>query len=141
MTNGDHPSTKICSLARELEQLERAADAAATLTGTARDCKDQVDDEPDRLPSLAGAVITLVGCRLRDLRRVVRGQQDPGSFWAIHCDTGPVPVTTDDSDVRFASWSPSEAAEHARVARAQAGPGDGHSQTRRAAMRGRRRFR
>ena len=141
MTNGDHPSTKICSLALELEQLERAAVAAVTLTTMARDHQDQDDDEAERVPNLAGAVVTLLGCRLRDLRRVVQGQQDPGSFWASHCDTGPVPVTTDDSDVRFASWSPSEAAEHARVARAQGGPGDGHSQTRRAAMRGRRRFR
>ena len=106
-------TTKVCSLALELEQLEHAAQAVATLTGLVRDGHTRNEAEATQLPTLAGAVVNLLGSRLRDLRRVVRGQRDPAEFWNQNCDTVPVPNADDDPDVRFAAWSDGERAEQA----------------------------
>jgi hypothetical protein len=138
MTTTDE-STKVCSLALELEQLEHVAQAAATLTGLVRDGRTSNEAEARRLPTLAGAIVNLLGSRLRDLRRVVRGQRDPGEFWNPTCDTVPVPDADDDPDVRFASWSDGERAERAcaDMARFKAGTqerrGTFHPRMRRAA--------
>ena len=138
MTTTDE-STKVCSLALELEQLEHAAQAAATLTGLVRDGRTSNEAEAKRLPTLAGAVVNLLGSRLRDLRRVVRGQRDPGEFWNQDCNTIPIPNADDDQDVRFASWSDGERAERAcaDIARIQTGAskkrGAFHPRMRRAA--------
>ena len=70
------PSTKVCSLAFELEQLEHAAEAATVLTNLVRDNRAANHDEATKIPVLSGAVVSLLGSRLRDLRRVVRGQRD-----------------------------------------------------------------
>jgi hypothetical protein len=119
MTNTNKSTTKACSLALELEQLEHAAEAATVLVNLVRDKRTANDDEAARLPVLTGAVVALLGSRLRDLRRVVRGQRDPGEFWSPTCDTAPVPDAGDDQDVRFAAWSEGERAEHAGTELAQ----------------------
>jgi hypothetical protein len=132
-------TAKVCSLALELEQLEHAAQAAATLTGLVRDGHARNEAEARQLPTLAGAIVNLLGSRLRDLRRVVRGQRDPAEFWTQDCDTMPVPDTDDDPDVRFAAWSDGERAERAcaEMARFKAGTSRKretfHSRMRRAA--------
>jgi hypothetical protein len=119
MITNNKSTTRACSLALELEQLEHVAEAATVLTNLVRDKRTANDDEPARLPVLTGAVVALLGSRLRDLRRVVRGQLDPGEFWAPTCDTAPVPDAGDDQDVRFAAWSEGEKAERARADMAQ----------------------
>lgn len=111
MTN--ESATKACSLALELEQLEHAAEAVTFLVNLVRDRRTSNDDEAKRLPILSAVVASMLGARLRDLRRVVRGQRDPGEFWSEHCDTPPIPKTTDDSDVRFPAWSHGERAHRA----------------------------
>jgi hypothetical protein len=113
MTNTNKSATKVCSLALELEQLELAAEAATVLTNLVRDKRTANDDEATRLPILSAAVASMLGSRLRDLRRVVRGQRDPGEFWNPACDTAPVPDAGDDQDVRFAAWSDEQRAERA----------------------------
>jgi hypothetical protein len=55
---------------------------------------------------------------LRDLRRVVRGQRDPGEFWSPACDASPTASANDDQDVRFPAWS-GERAEQASAALAR----------------------
>jgi len=107
------PTTRVCSLAFELQQLEHAAEAATVLTNLVRDNRAANDDEATRLPVLSGAVVSLVGSRLRDLRRVVRGQRDPSEFWSRACDTAPTVNAGDDPDVRFCGWSDGEREEHA----------------------------
>jgi hypothetical protein len=132
-------TAKVCSLALELEQLEHVAQAAATLTGLVRDGHTRNEAEAKRIPTLAGAIVNLLGSRLRDLRRVVRGQRDPAEFWNHNCDTVPVPNAGDDPDVRFAAWSDGERAEQAcaDMARFKAGTsrkrGTFHPRMRRAA--------
>ena len=105
-------TTKVCSLAFELQQLEHAAEAATLLTTLVRDNRAANDDEATKLPVLSGAVVSLMGSRLRDLRRVVRGQRDPLEFWSPACDTSPVINAADDEDVRFPAWSDGEREEH-----------------------------
>jgi hypothetical protein len=112
-------TTKVCSLALELQQLEHAAEAATLLTTLVRDNRAANDDEATKLPILSGAVVSLIGSRLRDLRRVVRGQRDPSEFWSPTCDTAPTANAADDSDVRFPSWSADEREEHASAEIAQ----------------------
>lgn len=102
------PSTKVCSLAFELEQLEHAAEAATVLTNLVRDNRAANHDEATKIPVLSGAVVSLLGSRLRDLRRVVRGQRDPAEFWSPACDTAPTMEAGDDADVRFPAWSDGE---------------------------------
>jgi hypothetical protein len=114
-----HTSTKVCSLALELQQLEHAAEAATILTSLVRDNRAANDDEAMRLPILSGAVVSLLGSRLRDLRRVVRGQRDPLEFWSPNCDTAPTANAADDADVRFPAWSVDEREEHASAEIAQ----------------------
>jgi hypothetical protein len=106
-------STKVCSLALELQQLEHVAEAASVLTNLVRDNRAANDIETSQLPVLSGAVVALMGSRLRDLRRVVRGLRDPAEFWSPTCDTSPTPDAEDDGDVRFSAWSPGEREEHA----------------------------
>lgn len=119
---GDSP-TRVCSLARELEQLEHAAEAAMVLTNLVGARGAAGDDEANRLPVLSSALVSLLGARLRDLRLVVRGQRDPGEFWSPACDTSPTPITADDADVRFQEWSDGERTERAcaEVARLKTG--------------------
>jgi len=107
------PPTKVCSLALELQQLEHAAEAATVLTNLVRDNRAANDEEVTRLPVLSSAVVSLLGSRLRDLRRVVRGQRDPSEFWSPTCDTLPTANAADDEDVRFPAWSEDEQEEHA----------------------------
>jgi hypothetical protein len=113
------PTTKVCSLALELQQLEHAAEAATVLTNLVRDNRAANDDEVTRLPVLAGAVVSLLGSRLRDLRRIIRGQRDPAEFWSPTCDTSPTANAADDADVRFPAWSEDEREEHASAEIAQ----------------------
>jgi hypothetical protein len=113
------PGNKVCSLAFELEQLEHAAEAATVLTNIVRDNRAANDDEAMKIPVLSGAVVSLLGSRLRDLRRVVRGQRDPAEFWSPACDTAPDAGAEDDCDVRFPAWSPGEREEHASAEVAQ----------------------
>jgi hypothetical protein len=101
-------ATKACSLALELEQLEHAAEAVTVLTNLVRDKRTVNNDEATRLPVLSAAVASMLGSRLRDLRRVVRGQCDPGEFWSPACDASPTPSASDDQDVRFPAWSDRE---------------------------------
>jgi hypothetical protein len=112
-------TTKVCSLAFELQQLEHAAEAATLLTTLVRDNRAANDDEATKLPILSSAVVSLMGSRLRDLRRVVRGQRDPSEFWSPACDTAPTVNAGDDPDVRFPAWSVDEREEHASVEIAQ----------------------
>jgi hypothetical protein len=112
-------TTKVCSLAFELQQLEHVAEAATLLTTLVRDNRAANDDEATKLPILSGAVVSLMGSRLRDLRRVVRGQRDPLEFWSPACDTAPTVNAGDDGDVRFPAWSPGEREEHASAEIAQ----------------------
>ena len=112
-------TTKVCSLAFELQQLEHAAEAATLLTTLVRDNRAANDDEATKLPILSGAVVSLMGSRLRDLRRVVRGQRDPSEFWSPACDTAPTVNAADDDDVRFPAWSEDEREEHASAEIAQ----------------------
>ncbi len=121
MTNTNKSTTKACSLALELEQLEHAAEAATVLTKLVRDKRAANDDEAARLPVLSGAVVSLLGSRLRDLRRVVRGQRDPGEFWSPACDASPTPSASDDQDVRFPAWSDRERQAGAALARLKTG--------------------
>ena len=119
MTNTNESATKVCSLALELEQIEHAAEAVTVLTNFVRDKRTANDDEASRLPVLSGAVVALLGSRLRGLRRVVRGQLDPGEFWTPMCDAPPMPDAADDSDVRLPAWFDGERAEHAGIELAQ----------------------
>lgn len=105
MTNKNKSTTKACSLALELEQLEYAAEAVTVLTNLVRDKRTANDDEATRLPILSAAVASMLGSRLRDLRRVVRGQRDPREFWNPACDASPTLSASDDQDVRFPAWS------------------------------------
>lgn len=111
--------TKVCSLALELQQLEHVAEAANVLSNLVRDNRAANDIEASKLPVLSGAVVSLMGSRLRDLRRVVRGLRDPAEFWAPTCDTSPTPDAEDDGDVRFSAWSLGERKEHASAEVAQ----------------------
>ena len=104
---------KTCSLALELEQLEHAAEAVTLLTNLVRDKRTVDDGEATRLPVLSAAVASMLGSRLRDLRRVVRGQRDPGEFWNPACDAVPFPDDGDDPDVRFDAWSDRKEGERA----------------------------
>jgi hypothetical protein len=110
-THSNESTTKACSLASELEQLEHVAEAVTVLTNLVRDKRTANDDEATRLPILSAAVTSMLGSRLRDLRRVVRGQRDPGEFWSPACDASPSPSANDDQDVRFPAWSDGEPAE------------------------------
>jgi hypothetical protein len=121
MTNSNESTTKACSLALELEQLEYAAEAVTVLTNLVRDKRTANDDEAARLPILSAAVVALLGSRLRDLRRVVRGQRDPGEFWSPACDVSPTPSASDDQDVRFQAWSEGERHAGAELAQLKAG--------------------
>ena len=106
MTNKS--ATKACSLGLELEQLEHVAEAVTVLFNLVRDKRTLNDDEATRLPILSAAVASMLGTRLRDLRRVIRGQRDPGEFWCLACDASPTPSASDDQDVRFVSWTEEE---------------------------------
>src|SRR5208283_1289671 len=112
---------KACSLALELEQLEHAVEAVTVLTSLVRDKRTANDDEATRMPILSAAVASMLGSRLRDLRRVVRGQRDPGEFWSPACDASPTPSASDDQDVRFPAWSDRERQAGAELAQLKTG--------------------
>lgn len=75
---------KAWSLTFELYMLGDAVEAARILTDAA--AVDQLANEHDnqRAVASAAAVLTLVGLRVRDLGRVLRGEMDPDLLRARH---------------------------------------------------------
>ena len=65
------------------------------------------DEEARRMaPHCIVAQLALVNARLRQVGRVIRGEEDAETLWAVHNATTPLPLPGDDGDVRLVSKSP-----------------------------------
>jgi hypothetical protein len=93
-------SEKAVSLPWEIATLMDAIGAARVLADGLR--ADSFDDEQESRVALIGlsAVLSLVGCRMKDVARVVGGLQDPASILSQHNEIG----GERDGEIRLVPW-------------------------------------
>jgi hypothetical protein len=93
------------SLTMELVNLEHALRGASLLAELLAN-QDLPDEETQRMaPHCITAQLALVNARLRQVGRVIRGEEDAETLWAPHNATSPSPRPGDDEDVRLVSGS------------------------------------
>jgi hypothetical protein len=107
-------TSKELSLAAELYELEHATEAARLLMEIVGEVDSGQGQVARRTAGASAAVLTFIGCRLRDVRRAVRGQIDPAAIIGGH-NLAPEQPHPEDHDVRLAAWSPEQQAENARL--------------------------
>ena len=78
------PDTKTISLNDELLNLGDALDAVMILAAALQNEGLSTEDDQRRAPGAILAVATLVSCRLKNLRRLLRGTLDADGFWGPH---------------------------------------------------------
>ncbi len=94
------------SLNLELANIEHALRGAALLAELLAN-HNLPDEEARRMaPHFITAQLALVNARLRQVSRVIRGEEDAETLWAVHNATTPLPLPGDDGDVRLVSKSP-----------------------------------
>ncbi|HYO58519.1 hypothetical protein [Archangium sp.] len=93
------------SLNMELANLEHALRGASLLAELLAN-HDLPDEETQRMaPHCITAQLALVNARLRQVGRVIRGEEDAETLWAPHNAINPSPLPGDDGDVRLVSKS------------------------------------
>ncbi|MFY0571131.1 hypothetical protein ACN28E_45880 [Archangium lansingense] len=94
------------SLNLELANLEHALRGASLLAELLAN-HDLPDEETQRMaPHCISAQLALVNARLRQVGRVIRGEEDAEMLWAPHNAINPSPLPGDDGDMRLVSKSP-----------------------------------
>ena len=102
------------SLNLELANLEHALRGTSLLAELLAN-HNLPDEEARRMaPHCIAAQLALVNARLRQVGRVIRGEEGAERLWAVHNATLPSPLPGDDGDVRLVSKSPPPFARNAR---------------------------
>lgn len=102
--------SKKLSVSDELHVLELAVEAAREL---ARHAEESPDDHVRWFQPRIGAVLALVGARLHDFDRVVRGEIDPAMFVAPHSAVRVDEQDPDDDDILLDEWNPEKRRKNA----------------------------
>jgi len=93
------------SLNLELANLEHALRGTSLLAELLAN-HNLPDEEARRMaPHCIVAQLALVNARLRQVGRVIQGEEDAETLWAVHNATTPLPLPGDDGDVRLVSKS------------------------------------
>jgi hypothetical protein len=101
----------LVSLSAELSHLGNAVTAAALLTESLALDSLPSEEAKAQVPSAVTAVLELVQTRLAQMRRVLRGAEDPAALLSPHNATGE-PRPGDDADVVLRPWRPAQRAAH-----------------------------
>ena len=102
------------SLNLELANLEHALRGTSLLAELLAN-HNLPDEEARRMaPHCIAAQLALVNARLRQVGRVIRGEEGAERLWAVHNATLPSPLPGDDGDVRLVSKSPPPFARNTR---------------------------
>jgi hypothetical protein len=105
---------KLVSLAAELSHLGDAVNAGTLLSQAMVEGTLSTAEATAQAPSAITAVLGLVHARLMQLRRVLRGVENPADILTPHNATGEQ-QPGDDPDVVLRPWRPAQrAAHHAR---------------------------
>ena len=105
---------KLVSLAAELSHLGDAVNAGTLLSQAMVEGTLSTAEATAQAPSAITAVLGLVHARLMQVRRVLRGAEDPEDIRTSSNATGE-PQPGDDPDVVLRPWTPAQrAAHHAR---------------------------
>lgn len=102
---------ELVSLAAELSHLGDAVNAATLLSQAVAEGAISTSEATAQAPSAITAVLELVHARLMQVRRVLRGYEDPADILTQHNATGE-PQPGDDPDVVLRPWTPSQRAAH-----------------------------
>lgn len=111
-----HSDSSAISLNLELAHLEEALRGAALLAELLAN-HGLPDEETQRMvPHCIAAQLALVNARLRQVGRVIRGEEDAEALWAPHNATSSSPLPGDDGDVRLLSHAPPRIARRTQKA-------------------------
>lgn len=104
MPPGGYTPRKVVSLNLELSTLEHATRGAQILSDLQATGGFPDDDSERAAPLCITAMLTLLGVRLRHLRRVVRGEENPAHLWEPHNSAGDAETLADGEDVFLPAW-------------------------------------
>lgn len=110
---------ELVSLAAELSHLGDAMNAATLLSQALTEGELSTAEATAQAPAAIIAVLSLVRERLLQVRRTLRGAEDPANIRTPRNATGE-PQPGDDPDVVLRPWSPSERVAHHAKKQAEA---------------------
>jgi hypothetical protein len=140
MPPGGYAPRKVVSLNLELSTLEHATWGAQILSDLQATGGFPDDDSERAAPLCIAAMLTLLGVRLRHLRRVVRGEENPAHLWEPHNSAGDAAMLADGEDVFLPAWdtrSLADTASGASDGREAVRPRRKHTRGKRQAPKGR----
>ncbi|WP_426754758.1 hypothetical protein [Myxococcus sp. Y35] len=116
--------TKGISLSAELVEVRCAIEGARFLADALASHSLDSREQELQAPVSITAILVLAELRLRQVERVLRGEEDPQHLWAPHNDVTPDSGQGDEQDVVLRPWNQAEedAAPPARKKTERAGP-------------------
>jgi len=142
MPPGGYAPRKVVSLNLELSTLEHAIRGAQILSDLQATGGFPDEDSERAAPLCITGMLTLLGVRLRHLRRVVRGEENPAHLWEPHNSAGDAATLADGEDVFLLAWeapSSADTAPRAPAEREAVRPRRKHTRGKRQALKGRER--
>ena len=142
MPPGGYAPRKVVSLNLELSTLEHAIRGAQILSDLQATGGFPDEDSERAAPLCITGMLTLLGVRLRHLRRVVRGEENPAHLWEPHNSAGDAATLADGEDVFLRAWdapSSADTAPRAPAGREAVRPRRKHTRGKRQAPKGRER--
>ena len=104
MPPGGYAPRKVVSLNLELSTLEHATRGVQILSDLQATGGFPDDDSERAAPLCIASMLTLLEVRLRHLRRVVRGEENPAHLWEPHNSAGDAATLADGEDVFLLAW-------------------------------------